>query len=117
MGFPHIRDQAVDLVVYWSRRTALPAICLINWLGISRSKFYHWHARYGQGNHHNGDIPRDFWLQDWKKKVIINFYLEHPAEGYRRLTFMMINADVAAVSPSSGLRVLHEAGLLRRWKL
>jgi len=35
-------------------------------------------------------------------------------EGYRRLTFMMLDQDVAACSPSSVYRVLKEAGLLDR---
>src|SRR5579872_1111946 len=40
----------------------------------------------------------------------------HPLEGYRRLTFMMLDDDVVAVSPSSTYRVLRNAGRLdRRW--
>ena len=30
-----------------------------------------------------------------------DFHLKNPLEGYRRLTFMMLDADVVAVSPSS----------------
>lgn len=66
-------------------------------------------------NEHNGQIPRDFWLEDWEKQAIIDFYLENRLEGYRRLTFMMLDQDVVAVSPSSTWRVLKAAGLLRRW--
>jgi putative transposase len=36
--------------------------------------------------------------------------LLYPLEGYRRLTFMMLDADVVAVSPSSVYRVLKAAG-------
>ncbi len=36
-------------------------------------------------------------------------------EGYRRLTFMMLDQDIVAVSPSSVYRVLKKAGLLRQW--
>jgi transposase InsO family protein len=36
-------------------------------------------------------------------------------EGYRRLTFMMLDADIVAVSPSSVWRVLGQAGLLEKW--
>jgi hypothetical protein len=57
----------------------------------------------------------DFWLQPWKKQAVIGFHREHPLEGYRGLTFMMLDADVLAVSPSSVWRVL-QAGLLSRWK-
>ena len=38
-----------------------------------------------------------------------------PLEGYRRLTFMMLDADIVAVSPASVWQVLSRAGLLRKW--
>ena len=88
----------------------------IHWLGVRASKFYDWRERYGRVNEHNGWIPRDFWLTPWEKRAIIDFHQEHPLEGYRRLTFMMIDADVVAVSPSSVWRVLQQAGLLSLWK-
>ena len=105
----------VDFVIYWSKRLDTPAIFFIDRLRISGSKFYQWRSRYGRDNLHNGLIPRDYWLQDWEKQAIICFYQEHPNEGYRRLTFMMIDADIVAVSPSSVWRILSEAGLLCRW--
>ena len=52
-------------------------------------------------NEHNGWVPRDFWLEPWEKEAIIEFHLKNPLEGYRRLTFMMLDADVVAVSPAS----------------
>ena len=64
---------------------------------------------------HNGWVPRDFWLEDWEKQAIIAFHLKNPLEGYRRLTFMMLDADIVAVSPASVWRVLSRAGLLRKW--
>ena len=67
-------------------------------------------------NEHNGWVPRDFWLELWEKEAIIEFHLKNPLEGYRRLTFMMLDADVVAVSPASVWRVLKQAGLLSRWK-
>ena len=60
-------------------------------------------------------FPRDFWLESWEKQAILNFHLEHPPEGYRRLTLMMLDADIVAVSPASVWRVLHHAGRLSRW--
>lgn len=87
----------------------------IAWLGIGKSKFYNWHARYGKVNEHNGKIPRDFWLEDREKQAIIAYHRDHPDEGYRRLTFMMLDADVVAASPTSVWRVLHDAGLLNPW--
>jgi transposase InsO family protein len=82
---------------------------------VSSSKFYDWKKRYGKVNEHNGAVPRDFWMEPWEKKAIIDFHHAHPLEGYRRLTFMMLDADVVAVSPSSVYRVLREAGVMDRF--
>jgi putative transposase len=78
-------------------------------------QFYDWRERYGKVNEHNGWVPRDFWLEDWEKQAIIGFHLKNPLEGYRRLTFMMLDADIVAVSPTSVWRVLGQAGLLSKW--
>jgi putative transposase len=87
----------------------------IEWLSIAPSKYYNWQCRYGKVNEHNALMPRDFWLENWEKQSIVNFHLQYPLEGYRRLTFMMLDRNIVAVSPSSVYRVLSAAGLLRRW--
>jgi putative transposase len=84
-------------------------------LAVTKSKFYDWIHRYGKVNEHNAPIPRDFWLEEWERQAIIKFYLDNPLEGYRRLTFMMLDQDVVAISPSSTYRVLTKAKLLKKW--
>ena len=84
------------------------------WIGLAKAKFYQWKDRYGKVNEHNGQIPRDWWITDEEKQAIIEFAGEHPLDGYRRLTYMMLDADVVAVSESSVYRVLRDAGLMRR---
>ena len=114
---PHdVRDQIVDFVRRWSEASEIGAGRFVGWLGVAASKFYDWRERYGRVNEHNGWVPRDFWLEDWEKQAIIAFHLKNPLEGYRRLTFMMLDADIVAVSPSSVWRVLGQAGLLSKWK-
>ena len=114
---PHdVRDQVMDFVRCWSEKAEIGVGRFIAWLGVTGSKFYDWQQRYGCVNEHNGWIPRDFWLELWEKEVIIDFHLKKPLEGYRRLTFMMLDAGVVAVSPASVWRVLQQAGLLSRWK-
>ncbi len=114
---PHdVRDQVVDFVRRWSEKTEIGVGRFIHWLGVTTSKFYDWRERYGCVDEHNGWVPRDFWLELWEKQAIIDFHLKNPLEGYRRLTFMMLDADVVAVSPASVWRVLKPAGLLSRWK-
>jgi putative transposase len=107
----------VDYVRYWSRRTGIGYRRIVQWIGIGRSKFYQWQDRYGKVNEHNGWIPRDFWLRDWEKQAILDFWNTHSLEGYRRMTYMMLDADTVAVSPSTVWRVLQDAGVLHRWNL
>ncbi len=99
----------------WSDKTELPADRFIGWVGVARGKFFEWRKRYGKANEHNALVPRDHWLTDDEKARIIAFHDRFPLEGYRRLTFMMIDQDVAAASASSVYRVLSGAGLLDRW--
>ena len=106
----------IDFVRRWSERTEIATQKFVRWLGVASSKFYDWRARYGQVNEHNRSIPRDFWLEEREKRAIVDFHDRFPLEGYRRLTFMMLDADVVAVSSSSVWRVLHQAGRLARWK-
>jgi len=86
-------------------------------LSLGTSKFHDWKKRYGKVEEHNGNIPRDFWLEDWERQAILDFHDRNPLEGYRRLTFMMLDDDVVAVSPASVYRVLKSAGRLdRKWQ-
>ncbi|MGA9978923.1 MAG: hypothetical protein WBQ08_09840, partial [Candidatus Sulfotelmatobacter sp.] len=84
----------MDFVRRWSEKAGIGAGRFIEWLSIQASKFYDWRERYGQRNEHNGWVPRDFWLEQWEKDAIVDFHLKNPLEGYRRLTFMMLDQDV-----------------------
>ena len=53
-------------------------------------------------------------MEPAEKQAILDFHDRYPLEGYRRLTFMMIDADIAVCSPSSVYRVLKAAGLLEK---
>jgi transposase InsO family protein len=110
---PHdTRDQLVDFVRSWSDKTDIPVARFMPWIGISRSKYHDWIQRFGQVNEHNAWVPRDHWLTDEEIAAICKFAREHPCEGYRRMTFMMLDADSVACSPASVYRVLKKAGLL-----
>jgi transposase InsO family protein len=90
----------------------LPQQRFVAWLGIAKSKFHDWQKRFGRVNEHNAWVPRDHWLDDDERQAIVSFHAEYPLEGYRRLTFMMLDRDLVAVSPASVYRVLKEAGLI-----
>jgi len=107
----------VDFTGHWAEKSGLTIEQLLGWLELSAGKFYDWRQRYGQANQHNGRVPRDFWLQEGEKQAILDFQELYPLEGYRRLTYMMIDCDIVAVSPTSVFRVLRDAGRLRHWNL
>jgi transposase InsO family protein len=87
---------------------------LLKWLGLPKCRFHDWRARNGLPNRHNGSHAKEHWLEGWEVEAIKSYAVEHPDDGYRRLSFMMLDADVVAVSPSSVYRVLKAAGLLNR---
>jgi putative transposase len=104
----------VDFITYWSRRTKGAQLTMVLWLGIAPSKFYDRRKRYGRVNYHNGSMPRDHWPEPWEREAIVVFHDKYPLEGYHRLTFMMIDQDIVAVSPATTYRVLKAADRIGR---
>ncbi len=94
--------------------TTTPFAKLLRWCELCPRKFARWRDRYGKANEHNAQVPRDHYLEEWERQAIVNYAREHPLDGYRSLTFMMLDADIAAVAPSTTYRVLKDAGLIGR---
>ena len=76
----------------------------------------------GKANCHNCNLPKGNWLLPWERDAITEYAKAHYAEndfflrdGYRRLTYRMLDEDVVAVSPSSVYRILKAEGLLNQW--
>lgn len=76
----------------------------------------------GIENQHNGSLPKSYWLLRWEQTAIIQYAQKHYAhndyhlkDGYRRLTYQMLDLNLVAVSPSSVYRILKAEGLLNRW--
>ncbi len=109
---PDIRDRIVDYMKYWTERSDIPCKDLLKWARLSTSKYHTWLKRYGKSNEHKNRIPHDWLLEDREKQAILDCHDMHPLDGYRRLTFMMLDDDIVAVSPSSSYRALKTAG---RW--
>ena len=91
-------------------------------IGINKAKYYNWKERLGKENQHNSNLPKSNWLLPWEREAIINYAKNHYADndyflrdGYRRLTYRMLDEDVVAVSPSSVYRILKAEGLLNQW--
>jgi transposase InsO family protein len=60
-------------------------------------------------------MPKRNWILNLEKAAIIKYAKQHENEGYRRLTYMMLDENIAAVSPASTYRILFNAGLLNKW--
>jgi putative transposase len=110
---PHdLRDVVVDFLGHYRALTGIALVRLLCWLCLSPRKFNRWKGRYGKANEHNAMIPRDHWIEQGERTAIEGFARQYPLEGYRRLTFMMLDRDVAAVSPATTYRVLKQAGII-----
>jgi len=88
---------------------------ILKMIKLSSSKYYSWSSRIGLPNNHNGIIPKNNWALVWEEMAVIWYAFDHPGEGYRRLTYMMIDDNVVALSPSAVYRILKRAGLLSKW--
>ena len=112
---PHdTRDAVMDFIAKWVEKTEISQQRVLGWVGIGTSKYYEWKGRYGRANEHNSWLPRDSWIEEWERVAILAFHDRFPLEGYRRLTFMMLDDGKVAVSPSTTYRVLRVAGVLDR---
>ncbi|MDF1754912.1 MAG: IS3 family transposase [Verrucomicrobiales bacterium] len=109
-----LRDQIVSFINHWNQRGELPLCQLITWAGLSRNRFYDWQKRFAKPNKHNAAIPKKHWILDSERQAIIRYATEHLDAGYRRVTYLMLDEDVVAVSPSTTYRVMQKAGLLGR---
>lgn len=85
---------------------------MLKQLKINPSKYYDWKKRQQLNTRHNGHLPKNHWLLAWEVQAIIEYRLGHFDEGYRRLTYMMLDENVVAVSPSSVYRILKQHNLL-----
>ena len=101
LGSPtaHPQPGAVDFVRAWADKTDIPVCRFLPWIGIGAGKFHDWKRRFGKVNEHNTWVPRDHWLTEPEKEAVRLFARQHPLEGYRRQTFMMLDANVVACNP------------------
>jgi len=110
-----VRDNIIEFTRMITAKTNISQKRLLSMIGVSTSKYYCWLPKYESPGNHNGSVPKKHWILDWEREAIIRYAGTHPDEGYRRLTYMMLDDDIVAVSPSTTYRVLSQAGLLNIW--
>lgn len=110
-----IRRCVIELVDRTRVRSGWPVKRTLRELGIAASSYFAWTVRptlaaaYQMPKGLCEPLPQE-------KAAVCAFALEHPDDGYRRLTWMLLDADIAALSASSVYRTLRDAGLNRRWR-
>lgn len=92
---------------------------ILRGLGLPKSRYYDWRAREEEQLLEDlipGARGSPYEILAEEREAVIGYALRHPREGYRRLSWMMVDEDVAYVSASSVYRILSDADLLYRWK-
>jgi transposase InsO family protein len=113
-----MRTRISNEILELKNKTGLQLEILLSAAGISRRTWTDWQKRSNKETQHNGCIPKAHWLLPEEITAIINYAKNRTnkkLEGYRRLTWMMIDANIAFASPSSVYRVLKEHNLLNMW--
>lgn len=99
----------MEYLKYWRRRTDIALVTILSWLALSQARYYSWQKPKPASR---GEAPKSHWLLPWEVEAIIAYRHDHLDEGYRRLTYQMLDQNIVAVSPASVYRVLREAKLL-----
>lgn len=113
-----VKAELLALVRVTQARTGWTVRRILKAVGLSKARYRDWvkrAARDALADRPPIAVWRDGILAE-EKDAVRRYALAHPKDGYRRLTWQMIDADIAYLSPSSVYRILEEADLLSRWK-
>lgn len=110
------RDHIVHFINHWQGRTGFPRQQFLDWIELPRGRFRDWEKRLNKKDNHNAPLPKAHWILPEEKEAITRFAQQGNLQaGYRRMTYLMLDADIVAVSPSTVYRVLKEADLIQPW--
>lgn len=120
--FPaEVKAELLTLVTRTQARTGWTGWTVqrvLHHLGLTKARYRDWMKRAAAeqlADRRPGAPACDAILPE-EKAAVLTYALAHPKDGYRRLTWQMVDADVAYLSESSVHRILHDANLLARWK-
>jgi putative transposase len=105
----------MDFLTHWMDRTRLPARWFLDQLSLSKSTFLQWKKRSRVPHLPAPRPPPPHTATPEEADAVVAFARQHPLEGYRSLAYMMLDADAAALSPSTVYRILKARGLLDTW--
>lgn len=99
-----------DLTLQESR-TGIPVRQLLSWWGISRSTFYGWGSQVATPTRRYNPAT----VLPEEEQAVIEFRSQHREVGYRKLTWLMNDAGVVALSEPAVYKVLSKHNLLGPW--
>jgi transposase InsO family protein len=109
------KAAVMQIVAETKKRSGWRVYRTLTALGVPRSVYYAWKGRENLEDR-AGKPCRVYELLPEERAAICGFALQYPKIGYRKLTWMMVDAAVACVGESTVYRVLSDADLLSRWK-
>jgi transposase InsO family protein len=109
------REEIQAEIERMHERTGIGVTILAGYEEVSRSTFQEWQKRRGQATKHNGKLPKYHWLTPREKETIIAYCHERLEQGYRRLIYQMLDANIVAASCSAVYTMLKQANLTKRW--
>ncbi|RLC63226.1 MAG: IS3 family transposase [Chloroflexi bacterium] len=100
------------------QQSGQPLCWILGEMGLTRSVYYDWLEKARTGSLADRVVvPRSPLVALPEEIEAAVAYAEaHPREGYRRLTWMMVDEDVVYLTPSTVYRILDRYDLLYRWK-
>lgn len=97
-------------------RASFPVKSALAVLGLPRSTYFDWAKMGGKSARPEVATPKSHHITPEERAAVIAFARDHREDGYKRLAYMIADAGIAAVRPSTVYLILKEAGLIGRWK-
>jgi putative transposase len=94
-------------------RTGLPIKKLSEFLELPVQKISEW--RKNKIPKKKMNIPKSHWSTPEEQKAVVDFKKENMLLGYVRLAWMMVDKNIAFLSPSSVYRILVNVSLNNKW--
>ena len=104
--FPaEVKAELLTLVTRTQERTGWTVRRILPQLGLSKARYRDWTKRAAadQLTDRRPVAPACDAILPEEKAAVLTYALAHPKDGYRRLTWQMVDADVAYLSESSVL--------------
>jgi transposase InsO family protein len=109
------KAAVMQIVAQTKQRSGWQVYRTLAALAVPRSVYYAWKSRESLEDR-AGRPCRVYEVLPVERAAICEFALQYPKIGYRKLTWMMVDAGAACVGESTVYRILSDADLLSRWK-